>query len=305
MKPETMKSDGAAQSVHAREKKKAFMAIVIFLAVCFVFVLMQSYSYACLQKNEVLSHITYMIYLFSPMIGCIAARLITGEGFRDGVLWPRFIENKKAYLLAILIPTLMGLLGGVLSALLLGEGLSIKVEGGLRMGILMILLLFGQCYYTAFVTAGEELGWRALLYDKLEILIGTNGALCVGGILWGLWHFPVLYYVGINFGKDYPGFPYVGILLMCIATCFIGAPLWLVRKMSGSVIPACIFHGIIDSVCNGFLVLFLSERVVVEKMFQVGICGFVLPSVIIGIPCWIYLVRRTVGNPESRSSNHK
>lgn len=274
------------------EKSRAVCSVCIFLGICLVFVLLQSYSCARLGDNEVLSYITYMIYLFSPMIGCIVARLITGEGFQDGILWPKFTGNGKTYLLAILIPTVMGLLGGILSALLLGEGLSIKVEGGLRMGILMLLLLFGQCYYTAFITAGEEFGWRALLYDKLEILLGTNGAVILGGILWGLWHFPPLYYAGINFGKDYPGFPFVGILLMCIATTFIGAPLWLVRKMSGSVIPACVFHGIVDSVCSGFLVLFLSEDAASKYAFQIGIYGLVLPSVIVGIPSWIYLVRR-------------
>lgn len=281
------------QNVQMKSKSQAVVSIGIFLGVCLVFMLLQSYSYARLGDNEVLSYITYMVYLFSPLIGCVAARLIPGEGFQDGILWPRFTQNKRAYLLAVLLPTLMGLLGGVLSALLLGEGLSIKVEGGLRMGILMLLLLFGQCYYTAFITAGEEFGWRALLYDKLEVLIGTNGAVILGGIIWGVWHLPPLYYTGINFGKDYPGFPFVGVILMCVATVFIGAPMWLVRKMSCSVIPACIFHGIIDSVCSGFLALFLSEKAAAEKMFQIGICGFVLPCVIIGIPGWIYLVKWT------------
>ena len=290
MKSEEMNSvSGASPS----EKKKAVTAILVFLATCLVFVFLQSYSYAHWQENEALSNVTYMVFLFSPLMGCVLARLISQEGFRDGILWPKFLGNGKAYLLAILIPTIMGLLGGLISALLLGEGLSIKVEGGLRMGILTILLCFARVYYVAFITAGEELGWRALLYDQLEILFGTNIAILFGGILWGIWHFPVLYYAGINFGKDYPGFPYLGILLMCIATVFLGAPLWLVRKMSGSVIPACVFHGIIDSVCSGFLVLFLSEKAVADKAFQIGICGFVLPCVIIGIPGWIYLVRKT------------
>ncbi|MBR6478040.1 MAG: CPBP family intramembrane metalloprotease [Lachnospiraceae bacterium] len=274
------------------EKKKALTSILIFLAPCLVLVLLQCYSYAHWQENEVLSYVTYMAFLFSPLMGCVLARLITKEGFGDGILWPKFLGNGKAYLLAILIPIFVGFLGAVLSALFLGEGLTIKLDGGLRMGILTILILFAQVYYVAFVTAGEELGWRALLYDKLEILMGTNGAIILGGILWGVWHFPVLYYVGINFGKDYPGFPYLGILLMCVATVFLGAPLWLVRKMSGSVIPACLFHGVIDSVCSGFLTLFLTQEAAMKYTFQIGIYGFVLPCVIVGIPSWICLLRK-------------
>ena len=122
--------------------------------------------------------------------------------------------------------------------------------------------------------------------------MGTNGAIILGGILWGVWHFPALYYMGINFGKDYPGFPYLGILLMCVATVFLGAPLWLVRKMSGSVIPACLFHGVVDSVCSEFLALFLTQEVATKNTLQVGIYGFVLPCVIVGIPSWIYLLRK-------------
>ena len=273
------------------DKKKALRSILILLATCLVFVLLQCYSYAHWQENEVLSYVTYFAFLFSPLTGCVLARLITREGFRDGILWPRFLGNGKAYLLALLIPTFSGFLGAILSALFLGDGLDVKLDGGPRMAILTILLCFAQLYYVAFITAGEELGWRALLYDKLEILLGTNGAVILGGILWGVWHFPVLYYLGINFGKDYPGFPYLGILLMCVATIFLGAPLWLVRKMSGSVIPACLLHGVIDSVFNGFLTLFLTQEVAASHALQVGIYGLVLPSVIVGIPSWIYLFR--------------
>ncbi len=273
------------------DKKKALRSILILLATCLVFVLLQCYSYAHWQENEVLSYVTYFAFLFSPLTGCVLARLITREGFRDGILWPRFLGNGKAYLLALLIPTFSGFLGAILSALFLGDGLDIKLDGGPRMAILTVLLCFAQLYYVAFITAGEELGWRALLYDQLEILLGTNGAVILGGILWGVWHFPALYYLGINFGKDYPGFPYLGILLMCVATVFIGAPLWLVRKMSGSVIPACLFHGVIDSVFNGFLTLFLTQEVAASHTLQVGIYDFVIPSVIVGIPSWIYPLR--------------
>ena len=291
MKPDNKSQTAMPQTTSDQAKKKAFCAILIFLATCLVFVLLQCYSYEYWQDNEALSYVTYFAFLFSPLMACVLARLITREGFRDGILWPRFLGNGKVYLLALLIPTFAALLGAALSALLLGEGLTIKLDSGPRMAVLTILLCFAQLYYVAFITAGEELGWRALLYDKLEILLGTNGAVILGGILWGVWHFPVLYYLGANFGKDYPGFPYLGILLMCVATTFLGAPMWLVRKISGSVIPACLFHGIIDSIFNGFLTLFLTQEVASKNALQVGIYGFVLPSVIVGIPFWIYLIR--------------
>ena len=273
-------------------KPAALKSIGIFLIVIFLFDLLECFACARLEDQEATAYVIYYVFLFSPLIGCVVARLVTREGFRDGILWPRFSGNVRAYVLAIILPLLAGLLGAATCAMALHTGLTIKPEGGLRMACLSLLLLFAQVYYVAFITAGEELGWRALLYDKLEILLGTNGSVIIGGIIWGVWHFPALYYDGLNFGKDYPGFPIVGILLMCISTIFMGAALQLVRKMSGSVIPACIFHGVVDSVYGGLLSLFLDAELVRGHQFIIGICGLLVPAVIVGIPCWILLARR-------------
>ena len=284
-------------SVNDKENEKtykpaALKSIGIFLIVILLFDLLECFASARLKDQEAAAYVIYHVFLFSPLIGCVVARLVTREGFRDGILWPRFFGNAKAYILALVLPLLAGLLGTATCAMALHAGLTLKLEGGLRMASFSLLLLFAQVYYVAFITAGEELGWRALLYDKLEILLGTNGSVIIGGIIWGLWHFPALYYDGLNFGKDYPGFPFVGILLMCISTIFMGAALQLVRKMSGSVIPACIFHGVVDSVYGGLLSLFLDAELVRRHQFIIGICGLLVPAVIIGLPCWILLVRR-------------
>ena len=273
-------------------RRMAIKSTGIFLIVILLFDLLECYASARLVNQEAAAYVIYHVFLFSPLIGCVVARLVTREGFRDSILWPRFSGNAKAYVLAIVLPLLAGLLGVATCAIALHAGLTLKLEGGLRMACLSLLLLFAQVYYVAMITAGEELGWRALLYDKLEILFGTNGSVIIGGIIWGLWHFPALYYDGLNFGEEYPGFPFVGILLMCVSTIFMGAALQLVKKMSGSVIPACIFHGVVDSVYSGLLSLFLDAELVRGHRFIIGICGLLVPSVIIGIPCWILLARR-------------
>lgn len=282
----------------SKEKKTALCSVLIFLAVIFAFVLLQSYSFARWNDIEVLSSVIYLLFLFSPLIACVAARFVTGERFRDGILLPKFVGHGKVYLLAIFIPVLTGITGGILLALYLHAGFTFKVEGGWRAVLLSLLLASDRAYYATFITAGEELGWRALLYDKLEILLGTNASVILGGIIWGVWHFPALYYMGLNFGTDYPGFPFLGILLMCVATVFIGAALQLVRKMGDSVIPACVAHGLIDSVTNVFMIMFLSEELVADQSFAMGVFGFVLSSVIVGLPCWIVLTRKYGGSVE-------
>lgn len=93
----------------------------------------------------------------------------------------------------------------------------------------------------AFNTFGEEFGWRGYMNQKMEPLLGTTGTVVVGGIIWGLWD-AELTVVGHNFGTEYDGFPYLGILVMCISCTFLGMGLMWLTKKTGSIYPAAIMH---------------------------------------------------------------
>ena len=109
----------------------------------------------------------------------------------------------------------------------------------------------------AFNTFGEEFGWRGYMNQKMEPLLGTTGTIIVGGIIWGLWH-AVLTVEGHNFGTDYEGYPYLGIIYMCISCTFTGVFLMWLTKKTNSVYPAAIFHAMNNS--GGFSIsnLFIS-----------------------------------------------
>ena len=51
---------------------------------------------------------------------------------------------------------------------------------------------------------GEELGWRTYMYPKLEKLIGPAGSVIVGGIIWGIWHFPATIMHTVNNANSFP-----------------------------------------------------------------------------------------------------
>ena len=69
----------------------------------------------------------------------------------------------------------------------------------------------------------------------------------ITGVIWGLWHAP-LTIVGHNYGVGYAGFPFVGILAMCLFCTVIGIFLSYVSLKTKSCIPAVLSHGAI----NGF-----------------------------------------------------
>ena len=133
---------------------------------------------------------------------------------------------------------------------------------GMEKRLLLLLPVFGMVsgLTVSFAAFGEEGGWRAYMMPKLTKLFegkpaGEIWALIIGGIIWGLWHAP-LTCIGHNFGTDYPGFPYLGILMMCISCILVGILLTYVTKKSGSVWPAAIMHAVNNtgpSILNGYI----------------------------------------------------
>ena len=51
---------------------------------------------------------------------------------------------------------------------------------------------------------------------------------------------------GHNFGKEYDGYPYLGIATMCIICIVTGTILMWLTDRTGSVIPACVMHAMIN-----------------------------------------------------------
>ncbi len=95
-------------------------------------------------------------------------------------------------------------------------------------------------------TFGEEFGWRAYLLPKLQEL-GTRKALIVSGLIWGVWHWPVIA-MGHNYGLGYPGAPWLGMLMMVWVTVAWGVLIGWLALRGKSVWPAVIAHGAL----NGF-----------------------------------------------------
>lgn len=84
---------------------------------------------------------------------------------------------------------------------------------------------------------GEELGWRGLMIKELSHL-GFWKMSWVIGLVWGVWHAPV-----IMMGHNYPDHPMAGVAMM-ILFCVLLSPFFtLVTIRSGSVIAAALLHG--------------------------------------------------------------
>ena len=117
------------------------------------------------------------------------------------------------------------------------------------------------------------------MMPKLKSLMGRYPALIVGGVIWGLWHAP-LTCIGHNFGTDYPGFPYVGIIIMCLYCILLGGILTYVTEKTGSVWPAAFLHGV-NNASPSILAAFMNaEKLSQVSLFKQIVC-MVIPFVLI------------------------
>lgn len=113
---------------------------------------------------------------------------------------------------------------------------------------------------------GEELGWRGYLLPRL-LPLGTGRAIVVSGVVWGLWHAPVML-----LGYNYPDHPGVGFLVFCVPTVLMGALLSWLRFASDSVFPAALGHGAINA-SAGLPVVFAKADTPIDPL-QVGLLGW-------------------------------
>ena len=96
--------------------------------------------------------------------------------------------------------------------------------------------------YSLFFTVSEELGWRGYLYH-LWRRFGFWRYSFATGIIWGVWHWPLIYLFGLN----YPDQRALGLLLFPLFDMLFAALMTLVRDRGGSVWAAGIMHGSINA----------------------------------------------------------
>jgi uncharacterized protein len=85
---------------------------------------------------------------------------------------------------------------------------------------------------------GEEIGWRGFLVPELFKKMGFTGTALFSGIIWALWHYPVL--IGADYNAGTPAwYGLTCFTVMVLALSFIFA--WL-RLKSGSLWTAALLH---------------------------------------------------------------
>jgi membrane protease YdiL (CAAX protease family) len=96
-------------------------------------------------------------------------------------------------------------------------------------------------------TFGEEFGWRGLLLKETRSMGFVRSSLFIG-IVWGIWHLPL-----ILMGHNYPHYPYWGSAMMCLFTVAVSPLFTYVRLKTKSILGACMLHGMINANATLFI----------------------------------------------------
>lgn len=121
-----------------------------------------------------------------------------------------------------------------------------------------------------FFGLGEELGWRGYAWPRLRNMFGFFTSCLIITIPWALWHFPTFFYN--------PNMAQLGVLgtIGWAFSLLTGAVIlgWLVDCAEGNVLPAVLFHGILD-------VIFVSKAIYGKYDSYLGIAVIILAIAIV------------------------
>ena len=102
---------------------------------------------------------------------------------------------------------------------------------------------------------GEETGWRGYMMPRLKERLGLLNGRLLGGVIWGVWHWPLMLLVGYEYGTNYLGAPLLGLVVWCVVCFALNTLLdWLYEKTGCIWVPA-IAHGALNAVASMPVVL--------------------------------------------------
>ncbi|MDO5293958.1 MAG: type II CAAX endopeptidase family protein [bacterium] len=285
-------------------EKKQFTKYIVFSFV-FAWILQIIASVFAINGNVVAFKLILAVVMFIPLLAVICARIpLKGLGWK-----PRVKGKVKYIILGILIPAALTVTGALLFFLVFPksfdmtgemlrlqageEALKIMEAQGITVPMYLIIATV-QCltiapFINMFTAIGEEAGWRGVMYPMLKDKFGVTKGRILGGVSWGIWHWPIIALAGYEYNVsifDNPIKSVLGMLLFCVfATCmgiFIDE---LYEKTNIIWVPA-LAHGAINAMAT--IPIYMLKESYADKMMigpaTIGILSGI-PLIILAI--WI------------------
>ena len=250
-------------------KNKNLAGLVMYLVLVFagssVFYI-QAFNGASIE--QVALPLMWMPALAALITQFVLYRTVGGLGWQRGS-WRYLLVAMLipiGYCLLIYLPVWLLRLGGIdLSAL--GKALAL-LPLGILIGIVSAL--------------GEEIGWRGFLAPAFYRANGFAWASIATGVIWGLWHLPLI--LGSNYNAGTPAWYSVPCFMLSVTG--ISVMLAWLRLRSASFWPAVLFHATHNAVIQGvFDTSTVNTGPTIWITSEFGI-GLTIVSILLGVYFW-------------------
>ena len=261
------------------ENKETWKTIILFL--CILTALSSVAYYAIIKLNP--TSIYVGLLMISPAIASFITLKIRNRPISS---LPWSLKELKYLKLAYLTPILYVSIAYVL-IWLFGFGDYINTERITRWStelgidstnqtlviiVMIFLLLTVGVIKNLGSTLGEEIGWRGFFIFELRKVMSFKALAIVSGIIWALWHFPII-------NLMYGGGEYLFLHMAAFTIMILGVSVILAYYTfkSNSLWPAAIYH----SVHNIYIQKICTPLTVVNEntFFWIDEYGFMIPIV--------------------------
>lgn len=230
--------------------------------------------------------------MFAPLVAALATRFAFDEGFGDfGLRLSLHRSWRWAYPVAYFLPLVLTGIGVVLALvthqqqwvlyqrwetslnalarqLPPSQSRALHNAGAALLYAQLIQDLVVAVFANCLFTLGEEFGWRGHLVPRLAPL-GEIWAALVVGVLWGLWHAPLIAFDGYEYGVT----SWLAAPFFCLFTIPLSGILTWLRLRSGSTWPGVLLHATVNQAGPLVLALMLSDDVSRFLGAPIGLLG--------------------------------
>lgn len=209
-----------------------------------------------------------VVCMFTPILSALLVKAdFRGMGwkpkFKGNIRWlffcayiPAVVTAAGAALFFLIFPALFDTSGSYMMAQYKAMGLDLDQvlrESGMTYQTYMIANIPGMLFapfINIFAAIGEEAGWRGFLYPELNKSMGRVKTWIAGGIIWSVFHFPAMLIGGYEYGMEYLGAPWLGLLVFTLMCIFMGIMEEVVYDKTKCIWFPALLHGSINAMAT-------------------------------------------------------
>lgn len=233
--------------------KKMILYLILTFAVAWALQAVTIYA-----QNAQLSTLLLSVSMFAPLLAVVLiSRGISGA--KTGIGWrPNLRGHLRYYLFAWFGPSLFSVAGAALYfAVFPGQfdpalgfftaqipsGTQLPMSGQALLAMQILLAFTAAPFFNMIFALGEEAGWRGFMTPWFCDKYGKTRGLLLSGLIWAVWHWPLILFSGYEYGIGYAGAPFTGIAAMCLFTFAFGTALSWVYDRTESIWAPALMHG--------------------------------------------------------------